>query len=64
MGEESFEVAMAAIPKSNLPNPGSIKTRAVLARIGYPYARISQSRFRRDSIAALKRAIKRHLVCT
>jgi len=33
------------------------KPRAMLVRIGYPYARIAQARFRRDSIAALKRAI-------
>jgi len=33
------------------------KPRAMLARVGYPYTRWSQARFRRDSIAAMKRAM-------
>lgn len=58
MGEESFEVSMARDTEEVTYQIRAVsKPRAVLARIGYPYARISQSRFRRDSIAALKRAI-------
>jgi len=58
LGEESFEVAMASNTEEVTYRIRAVsKPRAVLARIGYPYARISQARFRRDSIAALKRAI-------
>ena len=58
MGEESFEVAMARDTEEVTYRIRAVsKPRAVLARIGYPYARISQSRFRRDSIAAMRRAI-------
>jgi uncharacterized protein (UPF0548 family) len=58
MGEESFEVAMTRDTEEVSYRIRAVsKPRALLARIGYPYARISQSRFRRDSIAALKRAI-------
>ena len=56
MGEESFEVSMAESEVTYRIRAVS-KPRAVLARIGYPYARISQSRFRRDSIVAMRRAI-------
>ena len=57
MGEESFEVSMAESEDVTYQIRAVSKPRAALARIGYPYARISQSRFRRDSMAALKRAI-------
>ena len=58
IGEESFEVSMDRDTEEVIYRIRAVsKPRAVLARIGYPYARISQSRFRRDSIAALKRAI-------
>ncbi len=57
MGEESFEVSMAESEEVTYRIRAVSKPRAVLARIGYPYARISQSRFRRDSIAAMRRAI-------
>jgi uncharacterized protein (UPF0548 family) len=58
MGEESFDVSMARDTEEVTYQIRAVsKPRAVLARIGYPYARISQSRFRRDSIAALKHAI-------
>jgi len=56
MGEESFEVSMAESEVTYRIRAVS-KPRAVMARIGYPYARMSQSRFRRDSIAAMRRAI-------
>ena len=58
MGEESFAVSLARETEEVTYQIRAVsKPRAVLARIGYPYARISQSRFRRDSIAAMKRAI-------
>ena len=57
MGEESFEVSMTDSEEVTYRIRAVSKPRAVLARIGYPYARISQSRFRRDSIAAMKRAL-------
>ena len=57
MGEESFEVSLAESDEVTYRIRAVSKPRAVLARIGYPYARISQSRFRRDSIAAMRRAI-------
>jgi len=58
MGEESFEVSMTRDTEEVVYRIRAVsKPRAVLARIGYQYARITQARFRRDSIAALKRAI-------
>ena len=58
MGEESFEVSLDRDTEEVTYRIRAVsKPRAVLARIGYPYARISQSRFRRDSIAAMRRAI-------
>jgi uncharacterized protein (UPF0548 family) len=58
MGEEIFEVSL-------VPDSGEVvyriravsKPRATLARIGCLFTRILQSRFRRDSINALRRAI-------
>ena len=60
-GEEVFEV-------SHDPLSGNVtytiravsKPRAALARLGYPYVRLCQSRFRKDSIAAMRRAIAGH----
>ena len=57
MGEEIFEVSMAESEDVTYQIRAVSKPRAALTRIGYPYARISQSRFRRDSIAALKHGI-------
>jgi uncharacterized protein (UPF0548 family) len=56
-GEELFEVSMD-------PSSGDVtyrirpasRPRAPLARLGYPLVRMLQSRFRRDSGAAMKRA--------
>jgi uncharacterized protein (UPF0548 family) len=58
MGEEIFEV-------SHDPGSGEVtyricavsRPRAALARMGYPYVRFCQSRFRKDSLAAMRRAI-------
>ena len=59
LGEEIFEVSLG-------PDSGEVvyriravsKARATLARIGYPFTRMLQTRFRRDSIIALRAAIK------
>jgi uncharacterized protein (UPF0548 family) len=58
MGEELFEVQFN-------PESGEVtyriravsKPRAALAVLGYPYSRLCQARFRRESIAALRREI-------
>ena len=60
MGEEIFEVSMAASDEVAYRISAASQPRAILARIGYPYTRISQARFRRDSMAAMKRAIENH----
>ena len=57
-GEEIFEVDLS-------PETGEVtyrihaasRPRAFLARIGYPIARLLQARFRRDSVAAMRRAL-------
>jgi uncharacterized protein (UPF0548 family) len=59
-GEEIFRVSVR-------PDTGDVayyiravsKPRALLARLGYPLARMLQARFRRDSTEALRRAIAR-----
>lgn len=58
MGEELFEVSIA-------PESGEVvyrlravsRPRALAARVGYPFTRTLQSRFRVDSIAAMARAV-------
>ena len=60
MGEEIFEVSMTESDEVTYRISAASKPRAVLARIGYPYTRLCQARFRRDSIAAMKRAIENH----
>jgi uncharacterized protein (UPF0548 family) len=57
MGEEIFQVSIAPGSEEVTYEIRAVsKPRAALARIGYPYVRYCQSRFRRDSIAALRRA--------
>lgn len=59
MGEEIFEVSLD-------PASGDVtygihavsRPRAPLARLGYPIARMLQARFRRDSVAAMRRAVQ------
>ena len=60
MGEEIFEVSMTESDEVTYRIRAASRPRAFLARMGYPYTRISQARFRRDSIAAMKRAIENH----
>jgi len=58
LGEEIFEVSLA-------PETGEViyriwavsKARAMMARLGYPFTRYLQARFRRDSIAAMIKAV-------
>jgi uncharacterized protein (UPF0548 family) len=58
LGEEIFEVRMEAETEDVIYRIRAVsKPRAALARIGYPFARHFQERFRRDSISALRRAV-------
>ena len=61
MGEEIFQVEInhESEQVTYLIRAAS-KPRALLARLGYPYVRLCQSRFRRDSLAAMKRAVEAH----
>jgi uncharacterized protein (UPF0548 family) len=57
-GEESFMVAIQ--PSDGLVTyhlRAASRPRALVARLGYPFTRALQSRFRRDSGAAMERAI-------
>jgi uncharacterized protein (UPF0548 family) len=59
MGEEIFQVSIS--PESEEVSyriRAASKPRATLARIGYPITRMLQARFRRDSIAAMQRAVR------
>lgn len=59
LGEEIFELSL-------VPETGEVvyriravsKARATMARLGYPFTRTLQARFRRDSIAAMREATK------
>lgn len=58
LGEEIFEVMLQPETEDVVYRIQAVsKPRAALARIGYPFARHFQERFRRDSISALRRAI-------
>ena len=57
MGEEIFEVSITESGEVIYRIRAASKPRALLARVGYPYTRFCQSRFRRDSLAAMKHAI-------
>jgi uncharacterized protein (UPF0548 family) len=57
-GEELFEVSLDPDSGEVLYRIRAVSTpRAALARIGYPFTRALQARFRRESAAAMKRAI-------
>ncbi len=61
MGEEVFEVSFDHLSHTVTYTLRAVsKPRAALARLGYPYVRLCQSRFRKDSIAAMRRAIGSH----
>ena len=60
MGEEIFEVDLNSDTGDvTYRIHAASRPRAVLARIGYPIARLLQGRFRRDSVEAMKRAMQR-----
>jgi uncharacterized protein (UPF0548 family) len=55
LGEEIFEVSLDPVSEEVTYRIRAVsKARAVAARIGYPYTRFLQDRFRRDSIAAMR----------
>jgi len=57
-GEEIFEVRFdPASQKVTYRIRAVSKARAAAARIGYPFTRVLQDRFRRDSIGAMRRAL-------
>jgi len=57
-GEEIFEVAFNAVSQEVTYRIRAVsKPRAAFAVASYPVTRLLQSRFRRDSIAAMKRAV-------
>ena len=59
LGEEIFEVSLVPETEEVIYKIRAVsKARAPLAKLGYPFTRMLQARFRRDSIAALREAIK------
>ena len=61
LGEEIFEVSLRPETEEVVYRIRAVsKPQATLARIGYPFTRMLQARFRRDSIVALREAIKVH----
>jgi len=58
-GEEIFEVSIdPASQEVSYRIRAASKPRAALARVGYPFTRALQARFRRDSLAAMQRAVE------
>jgi uncharacterized protein (UPF0548 family) len=58
MGEESFEVSFTPETEEVRYQIRAVsRARALLARLGYPFTRFLQDRFRRDSIKAMQRAV-------
>ena len=58
LGEEIFEVSLAPESADVVYRIRAVsKPRAAMARIGYPFTRMLQARFRRDSIAAMTKAV-------
>ena len=59
MGEEIFQVSISQESEEvSYSIRAASKPRAALARIGYPITRMLQARFRRESIAAMQRAVR------
>ena len=57
-GEETFMVSIQPSDRLVTYNlRAASRPRALVARLGYPFTRILQARFRRDSAAAMERAI-------
>lgn len=58
LGEEIFEVSFNPASEEVIYRIRAVsKARASAARVGYPFTRFLQDRFRRDSIAAMRRAV-------
>lgn len=61
LGEEIFEVSFDPRSQEVTYRIRAVsKAHATAARVGYPYTRFLQDRFRRDSIAAMRRALGTH----
>lgn len=61
LGEEIFEVNFNPASEEVIYRIRAVsKARAFAARVGYPFTRFLQDRFRRDSIAAMRRALGTH----
>lgn len=61
LGEEIFELSFDPATEEVTYRIRAVsKARAVAARVGYPFTRFLQKRFRRDSIAAMRRALGTH----
>lgn len=59
LGEEIFELSFDPVSAAVTYRIRAVsKARAVAARVGYPFTRFLQDRFRRDSIAAMRRAAR------
>lgn len=59
LGEEIFEISFDPDSQSVTYRIRAVsRASAVLARVGYPFTRLLQDRFRRDSIAAMRRATR------
>ena len=57
-GEEIFEVSIDPTSQEvSYHIRAASKPRATLARVGYPFTRALQARFRRDSLQAMQRAV-------
>jgi uncharacterized protein (UPF0548 family) len=57
-GEESFDVSLRQDTHAVVYHIRAVsRPRAILARLGYPVARVLQARFRRDSGEAMRRAV-------
>ena len=64
MGEEIFEVDLhPATGDVTYRIYAASRPRALLARIGYPIARVLQARFRRDSVESMRRELAVTLPC-
>ncbi len=57
-GEELFEVSLNEREEVIYRIRAVSKPHAALARLGYPFTRMLQARFRRDSIQAMRRALE------
>lgn len=61
LGEEIFEVSFDPATADVIYRIRAVsKARAVTARVGYPYTRFLQNCFRKDSMAAMRRALGTH----